>query len=193
VGATPDNTPPEVFQVASTAPKSSFFDLAATGTGFVPVVVAGVARNVPLDVAGTMAPDFQQSTAMLQSMTNRVVNVLQENPRFPVAEQQQILKELKTAPSLFANKNGYINQIIALDNVVEGLQSRAERVRDEPKTGITFRNEAIKKLEDIASIRELFGIEQRTITDPNVWKTLPPGEYIVVNPQTGFKEVRPKY
>jgi hypothetical protein len=55
------------------------------------------------------------------------------------------------------------------------------------------RQDAIKKLEDIASIRELFGIQQRTITDPNVWKTLPPGEYIVVNPQTGFKEVRPKY
>jgi hypothetical protein len=42
-------------------------------------------------------------------------------------------------------------------------------------------------------VRELLGIQQRTITDPNVWKTLPPGEYIVVNPQTGFKEVRPKY
>jgi hypothetical protein len=193
VGATPDNTPPEVFQVASTAPKSSFFDLAATGTGFVPVVVAGVARNVPLDVAGTMAPDFQQSTSMLESMTNRVVNVLQENPRFADAERKQILGELNIAPRLFANKNGYINQIIALDNVVEGLQSRAERVRDEPKTGIAARQEAIKKLEDIASIRELFGIQQRTITDPNVWKTLPPGEYIVVNPQTGFKEVRPKY
>jgi hypothetical protein len=140
-----------------------------------------------------MAPDFQQSTAMLTSMANRVTNVLQENPRFPEGEREQIRAELALAPRLFANKNGYINQIIALDNVVEGLQSRAERVRDEPKTGITFRNEAIKKLEDIASIRELFGIQQRTITDPNVWKTLPPGEYIVVNPQTGFKEVRPKY
>jgi hypothetical protein len=140
-----------------------------------------------------MAPDFQQSTAMLKSMANRVTNVLQESPRFAEGEREQIRAELALAPRLFTNKNGYINQIIALDNVVEGLQSRAERVRDEPKTGITARNEAIKKLEDIASIRELFGIEQRTITDPNVWKTLPPGEYIVVNPQTGFKEVRPKY
>jgi hypothetical protein len=103
------------------------------------------------------------------------------------------LGELNIAPRLFANKNGYINQIIALDNVVEGLQGRAERVRDEPKTGITARNDAIKKLEDIASIRDLFGIQQRTITDPKVWATLPPGEYVVINPQTGFKEVRPKY
>jgi hypothetical protein len=118
---------------------------------------------------------------------------LQENPRFADAERKQILGELNIAPRLFANKNGYINQIIALDNVVEGLQGRAERVRDEPKTGITARNDAIKKLEDIASIRDLFGIQQRTITDPKVWATLPPGEYVVINPQTGFKEVRPKY
>jgi hypothetical protein len=193
IGLTSSGANPEIFQVASTAPKSSFFDLAATGTGFVPVLVAGVARNVPLDVAGKIGPEFQQSTAMLQSMTNRVVNVLQENPRFAVAEQQQILKELKTAPRVFSNKNGYINQIIALDNVVEGLQKRQESVRDEPKTGVTARQEAIKKLEDIASIRELFGIQQRTITDPAVWKNLPPGEYIVIDPQTGFKVVQPKY
>jgi len=193
VGLTETTTSPEIFKVANTAPKSSFFDLAATGTGFVPVLVAGVARNVPLDAAGTIAPEFQQSTAMLDSMTNRVVNVLQENPRFADAESKQILGELKLAPRLFSNKNGYINQIIALDNVIEGLQRRAERVRDEPKTGITARNEAIKKLEDITSIRELFGIQSRTINDPGVWKTLPPGDYIVVNPQTGFKELRTKY
>ena len=192
IGLTAAGTKPEIFQIATTAPKSSFFDLAATGTGFVPVLVAGVARNVPLDAAGTIGPEFQQSTAMLESMTNRVVNVLQENPRFADAERKQILGELRTAPRVFSNKNGYINQIIALDNVVEGLQSRAERIRDEPKTGITARNDAIKKLEDIASIRELFGIQRRTVTDPAVWKTLPPGEYIVVNPQTGFKQVRVK-
>lgn len=191
-GMTAETSSGEVFQVARTAPKSSFFDLAATGTGFVPVLVSGVARNVPLDVAGTIAPEFQQSTSMLESMTNRVVNVLQENPRFVDAERQQILGELKLAPKLFANKNGYINQIIALDTVIAGLQQRAERVRDEPKTGITAFNDATKKLEDIASIRDLLGIEQRTITDPKVWKTLPPGDYIVLNPNTGFRELRPK-
>ena len=193
LGLTPTAVAPEVYQVASTAPKSSFFDLAATGTGFVPVLVAGVARNVPLSAAGNIGPEFQQSTAMLESMTNRVVNVLQENPRFADAERKQILGELNIAPRVFANKNGYINQIIALDNVVEGLQRRAENLRDEPKTGITARNDAIKKLEDISAIRDLFGIQQRTVIDPSVWPALPPGEYIVVNPQTGFKQLQIKY
>ena len=192
MGATADTVPGEIFQVARTAPKSSFFDLAATGTGFVPVLVAGVARNVPLDAAGKIGPEFQQSTAMLDSMTNRVVNTLQENPRFAEGERQQILGELKLAPRMFANKNGYINQIIGLDNVLEGIERKTSSIRDQEKTGIAARQAATKKLEEITAVRELLGIQQRTITDPNVWRTLPPGEYIVINPDTGFKELRPK-
>ena len=187
------NVPDEVFQAASVAPKSTFFDLAATGTGFVPVLVAGIARNVPVDAAGKIAPDFQQSTTMLKSMTNRIVNVLQENPRFPEGERKQILDELGTAPSVFSNRNGYINTIVALDKVMEDLQKKANSIINNEKTGVQTRKEQQRKLEDISSIRDLFGIQQRTITDPEVWKTLPPGEYIVIDPRTGFKVLQPKY
>jgi len=193
VGLTEDATSPEVFQVARTSPKSSFFDLAATGTGFVPVMVSGVARNVPLNAAGNIGLEYQQSTAMIDSMTNRVVNTLQENPRFAEGERQQILGELKLAPRVFSNKNAYINQIISLDNVLEGIEGKTASIRDKEKTGIAARQAATKKLEEITAVRELLGIQQRTVTDPSVWKTLPPGEYIVMNPQTGFKELRPKY
>jgi hypothetical protein len=192
VGLTEATAPAEVFQVARTAPKSSFFDLAATGTGFVPVLVAGVARNVPLDAAGKIGPEFQQSTAMLDSMTNRVVNTLQENPRFAEGERQQILGELKLAPRMFANKNGYINQIIGLDNVLEGIENKTLNIQSQAKVGVAARQAATKKLEEITAVRELLGIQQRTITDPRVWASLPPGEYIVINPDTGFKELRPK-
>jgi hypothetical protein len=192
LGLTAAGASPEVFQAASTAPKSSFFDLAATGTGFVPVLVSGVARNVPLNAAGNIGPEFQQSTAMLESMTNRVVNTLQDNPRFAEGERTQILNELKLAPRLFSNKNGYINQIIALDNVLEGIETKTRNIQSETKTGISARNAATKKLEELAAVRDLLGIQRRTVLDPSVWKTLPPGEYIVVNPQTGFKQVRVK-
>ena len=192
MGLTAGAASPEVFQTASTAPKSSFFDLAATGTGFVPVLVSGVARNVPLDAAGTIGPEFQQSKAMLESMTNRVVNTLQDNPRFAEGERTQILNELKLAPRLFSNKNGYLNQIIALDNVIEGIEKKTLSIQSQEKTGIAARQAATKKLEEISAVRDLLGIQQRTVLDPSVWKTLPPGEYIVVNPQTGFKQVRVK-
>jgi hypothetical protein len=200
-GLTQSNAPnPGVFQAVSSAPKSTFFDLAATGTGFVPVLVAGFARNVPLDVAGTIKPEFQQSTTMLNSMTNRVVNTLQENPRFAEGERTQILSELKLDPSLLTNKNAYINQIIALDNVIEGIEKKTQTILSTPKVGVDKRQEATKKLEEIRALRELLGIQSRTVTDPKLtddeqraaWNKLPPGQYIVVDPKTGFKVPRTK-
>jgi hypothetical protein len=201
LGLTPNNTNPETYQAASTAPKTTFFDFAGTGTGFVPVMVAGVARNVPVDAVGKIGPEFQQSTAMLTSMSNRIVNALQENPRFAETERAMIKKELDIEPRLLSNKNAYINQIIALDNVLEGIENKTYSVLNEAKTGITSRNEAAKKLEELGAVREMLGIQQRTFlpTAPNYnsdedrrkWAALPPGQYIVLNPQ-GFKEVREK-
>jgi len=152
-----------------------------------------VARNVPLDAAGTIGPEFQQSTAMLESMTNRVVNTLQENPRFAEGERKQILDEVRLAPRLFSNKNGYINSIIALDKVLEGIEKKTFDIQSEEKTGIQARQAATKKLEEIGAVRDLLGIQQRTVIDPLVWPKLPPGEYIVLNPKTGFKQLQIKY
>jgi hypothetical protein len=96
-------------------------------------------------------------------------------------------------PGMFSNKNAYINQIISLDNVLEGIEKKVRSVQAEAKTGIAARNDATKKLEELAAVRDLLGIQQRTVTDPAVWKTLPPGEYIVLNPKTGFKQLQIKY
>jgi len=146
-----------------------------------------------LSAAGNIGPEFQQSTAMLESMTNRVVNTLQENPRFAEGERKQILDEVRLAPRLFSNKNGYINSIIALDKVLEGIEKKTFDIQSEEKTGIQARQAATKKLEEIGAVRDLLGIQQRTVIDPSVWKTLPPGEYIVLNPRTGFKQLQIKY
>jgi hypothetical protein len=202
LGLTPDNATPETYQAASTAPRTTFFDLAGTGTGFVPVLVAGVARNVPLDAVGNIKPEFQQSTAMLTSMSNRIVNALQENPLFAEGERKMIKAELNIEPRLLTNKNAFINQIIALDNAFEKIENTTYSKFNNPQTGIAERNKAAKKLEDISSVRrDMLGIQQRTFMpttpnydsdeDRNRWAKLPPGQYIVLNPQ-GFKEVREK-
>jgi len=72
------------------------------------------------------------------------------------------------------------------------MEQKTRSVFAEEKTGIAARNEAARKLEDLNSIRGLLGIQSRTITDPEVWKTLPPGDYVVINPQTGFKQLQTK-
>jgi hypothetical protein len=193
MGLTPEKTSPEVFQVANAAPKTTLFDLAGFGTGFVPVLVAGVARNVPLDAAGKIGTEFQQGTSLTMGIRNRLVNTLQDNPRFAVSEREMIEKQIDLAPRLFTNKSAFINQVISADGVLEIIETKTNSIFKEPTTGIAARNEAAKKLEDVKAMRDVLGIQQRTVLDPAVWKTLPPGEYIVVNPQTGFKQVQIKY
>jgi len=193
MGLTAGKTSPEVFQVANTAPRSTLFDLAGFGTGFVPVLVAGVARNVPLTVVGNIGTEFQQGTSLVMGIRNRLVNSLQDNPRFAVSEREMIEKQIDLAPRLITNKPAFINQVITADGVLELIETKTKNIFNEPTTGIAARNEAAKKLEDVRAMRDVLGIQQRTITDPAVWKTLPPGEYIVLNPQTGFKQVQIKY
>jgi hypothetical protein len=181
-GASVADLPPDVANVAQAAPQSTFFDLASTGTGFVPVLVAGVARNIPLEAAGRIKPEFQQATTMLENMRNRVVNVLQENPRFAEGERKQILSELNLGPRLLDNKQSFINQIIALDNVFSGIEDKTAALTQARETGMEKRREAFKKLEEINFVRDLLGVRQRKIDNTDQWKAAAPGEYLVFDP-----------
>jgi hypothetical protein len=181
-GASVADLPADVAGVAQAAPQSTFFDLASTGTGFVPVLVAGVARNIPLEAAGRIKPEFQQATTMLENMRNRVVNVLQENPRFAEGERKQILSELNLGPRLLDNKQSFINQIIALDNVFSGIEDKTTALTQARETGMEKRREAFKKLEEVNFVRDLLGVRQRKIDNTDQWKAAAPGEYLVFDP-----------
>lgn len=181
-GASVADLPADVAPMVQSAPQSTFFDLASTGTGFVPVLVAGVARNIPLEAAGRIKPEFQQATTMLENMRNRVVNVLQENPRFAEGERKQILGELDLGPRLLANKQSFINQIIALDNVFNSIEDKTSALTQAKETGMEKRREAFKKLEEVNFIRDLLGVRQRKIDNPEQWKAAAPGEYLVFDP-----------
>jgi hypothetical protein len=192
MGLTEDKTSPEVFKIANAAPESTLFDLAGFGTGFVPVLVAGVTRNVPLNAVGQIGTEFQRGTSLTMAIRNRLVNALQDNPRFAVSEREMIEQQIDLAPRLFTNKSAFINQVITADDTLEIIEKKTNSIFKEPTTGITARNEAAKKLEDVKAMRDVLGIQKRTILDPAVWKTLPPGEYIVINPQTGLKQMQVK-
>lgn len=193
LGATPNDIPPEVAPIVEASPQSTFFDLASKGTGFVPVLISGVARNVPFSAAGRIGQEFQQATAMVENLRNRVVNVLQENPRFAEGERKQIFSELNIGPRLLANQVSYVNQLIALDNVFDTIETKTKELSENKNIGIAKRQEAYKKLEEVTNIRDLLGIRDKKISSPEVWATLPPGEYLVLDPQKKVFVLRPKY
>lgn len=182
MGATAADIPQEVAPIVQAASQSTMFDLAGTGTGFVPVLVAGVARNIPIEAAGRIKPEFQQGTTMIENMRNRIVNVLQENPRFAEGERRQILGELNLGPRLLDNKQSFINQIVALDNVLDGIESKTRELSTTGRVGSANRQAATKKLEEISFVRDLIGVRARKIDGTEQWKAAAPGEYLVYDP-----------
>ena len=119
---------------------------------------------------------------MIENMRNRIVNVLQENPRFAEGERRQILGELNLGPRLLDNKQSFINQIVALDNVLDGIESKTRELSTTGRVGSANRQAATKKLEEINFVRDLIGVRSRKITGTEQWSAAPPGEYLVYDP-----------
>jgi hypothetical protein len=183
MGADPATLPENVRPVVQNAPQGTFFDLSETGTGFVPVLVSGIVRRIPLEAAGSIKPEFQQGTTMLENMRARVVNVLQENPRFAEGERTQIQAELNgITPKMMTNKQSYINQLVAFDNVFDSIEEKTRALAEKKETGMGARQDAYKKLEEVNFVRDLLGVKSRKINSTEAWKAAPPGEYLVFDP-----------
>ena len=69
-------------------------------------------------------PILAVASAMITDMSNRIVNVLQESPRFAETERAMIKKDLDISPELFTNKSAFINRVIALDNSFEKIEEK---------------------------------------------------------------------
>jgi len=166
MGATERDLPADVAPVVKAAPLASMFDLRSTGTGFLPVLISGVVRRIPFDIAGQIKPEYQQGTEMLKSLENRVVNAMQENPRFAEGEREMIKEELRILPKFFTNEVSFGNQLIAIDNVIEGLEEKAKAIATADRVGSEKRKEAAKKLLEISTIRDMIGILPNRLTTP---------------------------
>jgi hypothetical protein len=191
-GANINELPKEVKTVVENAPAATFLDLAETGTGLVPVLVGGVMKRVPLDIAGSIAPQFQQSTALLSGLNNRLVTALQENPRLSEGERKSIKSELDTLPTLLTNTIAFQNKAIAIDAMLESIENRENSIINNEKTGVENRKNAQAKLETMKQMRDIIGIKDRKVNSAEEWASLPPGNYVAFDPDRKIYVPRPK-
>jgi hypothetical protein len=168
------------------APKATFFDLSATGTGLVPVVVGGFSKMVPFEFAGNIKPEFQQSTTALTNMVNQIVTRLQNSPQFAEGERKSLLGELDLKPGILQNRTGYINRLVAIDNVFESKEKQATEQSQVKEIGIPARNRLYGQIGEYRYIRDQLGIRDRKINSTEQWNAAPPGEYLVLDPAKGI-------
>jgi hypothetical protein len=123
---------------------------------------------------GNIAPGEQQATTFLSNSINQINRAISTNPRFAIAEQERIYKELDLSPALFDNPAAMRNRLIGLDDLMARLQKEATQRGQDESLKAQDRADARLKVDDIRKIRDLVGVPPR-VTNVEEFRALPSG------------------
>lgn len=168
-------TPP---QADTQATPTSLYRLASTGTGPLNLLRAGIAR-VPL-VGGMVDPKYEQSVTEINNSVSQMVKALQETTRMANAEREDIQEKLSVLPRFIDRPEAFQNRLIALDNVLAGIEESAVKKAGEANIGATRRQEAEQKISEVRRIRQMVGLPVRVSTVEQAQALRPGTEFLYV-------------
>jgi cell division septum initiation protein DivIVA len=114
---------------------------------------AGVSR-VPL-IGGMVDPKYEQSVTEINNSVAQMVKSLQETTRMANAERVDIEERLSALPRFIDRPDAFQNRLIALDNVLSGIEQGAVSRTQEANIGASRRQEAEQKASEVRRIRQV--------------------------------------
>jgi len=168
---------------AGQAVPTSLYRLASTGTGPLNMLRAGVSR-VPL-VGGMVDPKYEQSVTEINNSVAQMVKSLQETTRMANAERVDIEERLSALPRFIDRPDAFQNRLIALDNVLSGIEQGAVSRTQEANIGASRRQEAEQKASEVRRIRQMIGLPTRIYSAEQA-KALEPGTEFLYVPTNKF-------
>lgn len=163
---------------------TNLYRLASTGTGPLNMLRAGISR-IPI-VGGVVDPKYEQSKTEIENSVAQMVKGLQETTRLSNAEREDILKDLSVLPRFIDRPEAFQNRLIALDNVIAGIEQGAVSRSGEANIGAAKRQEAELKISEVRRIRQMIGIPVRVYTVEQA-RALPSGTEFLYVPENKFK------
>jgi hypothetical protein len=168
---------------AGQAVPTSLYRLASTGTGPLNMLRAGVSR-VPL-IGGMVDPKYEQSVTEINNSVAQMVKSLQETTRMANAERVDIEERLSALPRFIDRPDAFQNRLIALDNVLSGIEQGAVSRAQEANIGASRRQEAEQKASEVRRIRQMIGLPTRIYSAEQA-KALEPGTEFLYVPTNKF-------
>jgi hypothetical protein len=168
---------------AGQAVPTSLYRLASTGTGPLNMLRAGVSR-VPL-IGGMVDPKYEQSVTEINNSVAQMVKSLQETTRMANAERVDIEERLSALPRFIDRPDAFQNRLIALDNVLSGIEQGAVSRTQEANIGASRRQEAEQKASEVRRIRQMIGLPTRIYSAEQA-KALEPGTEFLYVPTNKF-------
>jgi hypothetical protein len=139
----------------------TLFERAGKTTGIVAGVKTAIGRTPGLgDMAGSMEETQNQQYAT--GLTNDIVRVMQNSPRFAEMERSQIKKEIGLEPSMFDTQTAYIDRMISVDTLLEERKQDAiKTINNRRAIGTQDYQRALTMLNDISNIQRRLGVPER--------------------------------
>jgi hypothetical protein len=174
---------PAVAEAGAVTP-TNLYTLAKTGTGPLNMLRAGIS-SIPV-VGGIVDPKYERSRTEITNSVAQLVKGLQETSRLANAEREDIAKSLNLLPGYIDRPAAFQNRLIAVDNVLAGIEQSAISKSKEANIGAQKRQEAELKIEETKRLRSMIGLPVRIQSVEEAAK-LPPGTEFLYVPTGQFR------
>jgi hypothetical protein len=166
------------------ATQTNLYALAKTGTGPLNMLRAGI-YSIPV-VGGIVDPKYERSKVEITNSVAQLVKGLQETSRLANAEREDLTKSLNLLPGYIDRPAAFQNRLIAVDNVLAGIEQSAISKSKEANIGAQKRQEAELKIEETKRLRRMMGLPVRIQSVEEAAK-LPPGTEFLYVPTGQFR------
>lgn len=143
-------------------PVASLYDLARTPftTGVGPAAAENAQRVLGQVGVNVVSPEFTERRQTFSNFQNDIIRSVINNPRFPVAEQERIRKEINIEPSALTDPQTLVARIRTIDATLRSSLANREREGADTSLPVTVRREALQAANNIRNLLVTLGVPQ---------------------------------
>jgi len=112
-----------------------------------------------------VSPEFTERRQKLLNMQNEVIRGVINNPRFPIAEQERIRKEISIVPSISTDPQTLLANIRSLDSTLRTSLANREREGADINLPIKGRQEALLAANEVRNLLKILGVPSRNASE----------------------------
>jgi len=149
-------------------PPRTLYELAAEPftTGAAPAAAEGAQRVLGQVGVNVVPPEFTERRQTFLNVQNDIIRAVINNPRFPVAEQERIRREINIEPAAFTDPQTLLAKIRTLDTTLRMSLANREREGNDTLLPVEARRGARQAANDIRNLLATLGVPQERESAP---------------------------
>ena len=147
---------------APPVPRRTLFEMAQMPltTGATPALMQAGQNVLGQIGANIVTPEFTERRQAFSNMQNELIRAVINNPRFPVAEQERIRREINIEPGVLLDPQTLLARIKSLDTTLRASLTNREREGEDTSLPVETRRNARAAANDIKNFLATLGVPQ---------------------------------